>query len=281
VRIAIQTTMTDGNGLLNIGTFSLYTRLSVKALRFYDEKGLLVPTKKEITGYRMYSYEQIRRGLVLKRLADLGFGVQDMRAILSALDNGVDRSALDEIVGARIAEVRKQMDGLRSIMVELENKSFEEMIDMQEEAKIKELPPTRVVSRREKGRYEEAVPRLINSICDMLVKQPEARICGPPMAIYHDHEYKENGADIEIAIPISGRVTVDDGYEVQTLEGGRAITMLHRGDYRRIGETWGRIHKYLDEHGSEVIAPGRELYLNDPTETKMEDLLTEVQVLIK
>lgn len=273
--------MTDGNGLLNIGTFSLYTRLSVKALRFYDEKGLLVPAKKEITGYRMYSYEQIRRGLVLKRLADLGFGVQDMRTILSVLDDGADRSALDDVVRNRIAEVRQQMDELGSIMAELEDKSFEQVIDMQEEVKIKELPALRVISRREKGRYEEAIPRLINRICDMLVKQPEARICGPPMAIYHDCEYKESGADVEVAVPVSGRVTVDDGYEVQTLEGGRAVTMLHRGDYRRIGETWGRIHKYLDEHGSEATAPGRELYLNDPTENKMEELLTEVQVLIK
>jgi len=274
--------MADGNGLLSIGNYSLITRLSVKALRFYDEKGLLIPAKKEITGYRMYSYDQIRRGLVLKRLADLGFTVQDMRTVLDALDGRIGREALDEVIARRAAEVRRQMDGLKSIMVELENKTFEEVIDMSnEEAKIKELPPMRVISRRERGRYEEAIPRLINQMCDMLVKQPEARICGPPMTIYHDCEYKDSGADIEVAIPVSGRVVVADGFEIRTLEGGRAVSMVHRGAYGRVGETWGRVHKYLGENKLEAVSPGRELYLSDPDDTREEDLLTEVQVLIK
>ncbi|MDW5562068.1 MAG: MerR family transcriptional regulator [Methanomassiliicoccus sp.] len=274
--------MTDGNGLLTIGSFSLITRLSVKALRFYDEKGLLVPAKKEITGYRMYAYEQIRRGLLLKKLADLGFAVQDMKIVLDVMDERSDRAALDDAVKRRTAEVQKQMDELRSIMVELDNKTFEEMIDMNnEEAKIKELPPIRVVSRREKGKYEEAIPRLINEICDMLVKQPEARICGPPMAIYHDHEYKENDADVEVAIPINGRVSVNDRYTMQTLEGGRAVTMLHRGRIQDIGSAWGRVHEYLDANDLRAHLPGRELYLSDPKETSEKDLLTEVQVLIR
>ncbi|HTY46497.1 MAG TPA: MerR family DNA-binding transcriptional regulator [Methanomassiliicoccales archaeon] len=44
--------MTEARELLSIGDLSIITRLSMKALRFYDEKGLLVPVRKEITGYR-------------------------------------------------------------------------------------------------------------------------------------------------------------------------------------------------------------------------------------
>lgn len=41
--------------LLTIGEFSRATRLSVKALRFYDEKGVLRPVwVDEATGYRHY-----------------------------------------------------------------------------------------------------------------------------------------------------------------------------------------------------------------------------------
>jgi DNA-binding transcriptional MerR regulator len=43
-----------------IGTFSRVTRLSQRALRLYDERGLLVPALKDVcTGYRSYTVEQI------------------------------------------------------------------------------------------------------------------------------------------------------------------------------------------------------------------------------
>ncbi|MDL1969356.1 MAG: MerR family transcriptional regulator [Deltaproteobacteria bacterium] len=70
--------MNNTSELISIGIFSMITRLTRRALRLYDEKGLLSPAKKEITGYRQYSYRQIRRGMQLKRLADLGFGINEM-----------------------------------------------------------------------------------------------------------------------------------------------------------------------------------------------------------
>ncbi len=41
--------MVEANGYLNIGTYSLITKLSPKALRLYEGKGLLVPAKREYT----------------------------------------------------------------------------------------------------------------------------------------------------------------------------------------------------------------------------------------
>ncbi len=43
-----------------IGRFSVITRLSQKALRYYDSKKVLVPEAKDgITGYRYYTGNQI------------------------------------------------------------------------------------------------------------------------------------------------------------------------------------------------------------------------------
>ena len=45
-----------------IGRFSVVTSLSLKALRYYDEKGILVPKAKDpFTGYRYYTGDQIAR----------------------------------------------------------------------------------------------------------------------------------------------------------------------------------------------------------------------------
>lgn len=273
--------MTDPSDLLNIGAFSLITRLTPKTLRFYDEKGLLVPAKKEITGYRIYAFDQIKKGLLLRRLSDLGFGVRDMQIILDVVEGRTDRSAVDALVAARIAEVRGQLSELEKVRGELENKTFEEMIDMQnEEVNVKEVPALRVVSLRERGRYEDVTPRLLGELFGAIAGPPnqQVRVCGPPMSIYHDMECKEGDADIEIAIPISGRIAVGPRFEIRTLDSIKVLSVVHRGAYDRVGEAWGRAYRLVDEKGYAPAGPGRELYLNDPHDAPESELLTEVQV---
>ncbi len=68
-----------------IGKFSLITRLSPKALRLYDERGLLVPEVKDLcTGYRYYSGAQIPRGVSIKTLCSLGFSLCEIDMLLAA-----------------------------------------------------------------------------------------------------------------------------------------------------------------------------------------------------
>ncbi len=57
-----------------ISRFSIITRITPKALRYYDQKGLLVPEAKDpITGYRYYIADQLERGVRIKTLCNLGF----------------------------------------------------------------------------------------------------------------------------------------------------------------------------------------------------------------
>lgn len=272
------TPMSNGD-LLNIGTFSMLTRLTPKALRFYEERGLLVPARKEITGYRFYGYDQVGRGLLLRRLSDLGFGVQDMRSLLDVIDGRADRSAVRAVIEARVQQVRAQSKELERIRGVLENSSFEEVLDMSQDIpKIVDAAPMRILSRRDKGAYHDVIPRLMGELCAVLGSPNQtARACGPPMTIYHDVEFKETDADIEIAIPISGRITVDPPFEVRTMPGGRVVTAIHQGPYNMVGEAWGRVFKFVQENGLRPTGLCREFYMNDPAETPEAELLTEVQ----
>lgn len=57
--------------MLSIGEFAGLTGLSVKALRHYDEKDILVPAEvDEHSGYRRYGEEQVRDGVVIRALRD-------------------------------------------------------------------------------------------------------------------------------------------------------------------------------------------------------------------
>ncbi|MEV1205228.1 MerR family transcriptional regulator, partial [Microbispora rosea] len=59
--------------LLTIGTFARATRLSPKALRLYDEAGLLRPAAVDgESGYRYYDPAQLERARLIARLRRLG-----------------------------------------------------------------------------------------------------------------------------------------------------------------------------------------------------------------
>ena len=59
--------------MLNIGDFAGITGLSVKALRHYDEKGLIVPESvDERSGYRRYAEGQVRAGAIVRALRAAG-----------------------------------------------------------------------------------------------------------------------------------------------------------------------------------------------------------------
>lgn len=62
-----------GKQLLSIQEFSQRTGISKSALRFYEEKGLLIPQRNRDNGYRMYHEDQIEYARLLSslRLADV------------------------------------------------------------------------------------------------------------------------------------------------------------------------------------------------------------------
>ncbi|MEU3193616.1 MerR family transcriptional regulator [Streptomyces sp. NPDC006992] len=75
-------------GLLTIGAFAKASRLSPKALRLYDELGLLTPARVDpVTGYRHYAPEQLDRARLVAWLRRLGMPLARIQRIC-ALDAG-------------------------------------------------------------------------------------------------------------------------------------------------------------------------------------------------
>lgn len=59
--------------MITIGEFALSTGVSVKALRFYDDRGLLTPAEVDPhSGYRRYSAAQMRTATTIRILRTAG-----------------------------------------------------------------------------------------------------------------------------------------------------------------------------------------------------------------
>ena len=72
--------------MFKIGEFSKLSMLTVKALRFYEKEGLLIPAHvDEWTGYRFYEASQLEMAATIKALRQLDFSVEEIKAHLSGV----------------------------------------------------------------------------------------------------------------------------------------------------------------------------------------------------
>ena len=71
--------------MFTIGEFSRITGLTIKALRFYQEEGVLAPTLvDDQTGYRYYDTSKVERARTIVFLKDLDFSLAEIKSLLSA-----------------------------------------------------------------------------------------------------------------------------------------------------------------------------------------------------
>src|ERR1700678_843477 len=80
---------------VSIGDFSRMTHLSIKALRFYHDQGLLEPARIDtFTGYRYYEPKQVPVAQVIRRFRDLGMPLDQVKAVLEAPDLSTRNKAI-------------------------------------------------------------------------------------------------------------------------------------------------------------------------------------------
>jgi DNA-binding transcriptional MerR regulator len=115
--------------LMSIGAFAQRTRLSPKALRLYDELGLLTPARvDESSGYRYYDARQLDQARLVAALRRLDMPLAEIKAVLE-LDSGpaADRIAaywasIESEHAARrklAAYLVDRTNGKRSVMYEV------------------------------------------------------------------------------------------------------------------------------------------------------------------
>jgi len=147
---------------------------------------------------------------------------------------------------------------------------------------IKEIAPLRVISARTKGTYAEVTGSRIEVLCREIAS-PENRsagvkVSGTVISICYAGDEDGSDCDVEVALPVTGAVTVrDPAVGVRVLPGCRALSVLYRGPYENLPLAHRQVREYLDAHGLSQTGPEREVYLNDPAQVAAEDLMTEIQ----
>ncbi|WP_309065031.1 MerR family transcriptional regulator [Microbacterium sp.] len=89
-------------------------------LRHWDTAGLLVPAHvDEFNGYRSYDPSQLERLHRIVALRQLGFGLDDIAAML---DDGIDHERLTTLLRERRAEVEREQRIATARLVDVERR---------------------------------------------------------------------------------------------------------------------------------------------------------------
>jgi DNA-binding transcriptional MerR regulator len=83
-----------GEKLMKIGELAAFFNVSVKAVRIYEKKGILIPAKTDPdTGYRYYTVSQVQTLNALLELKSLGFSLNEVKNIMAGAVNNDDFAA--------------------------------------------------------------------------------------------------------------------------------------------------------------------------------------------
>lgn len=233
--------------LIPIGQFATASRLSPKALRLYDENGLLPPARVDPdSGYRFYRLEQLRAATLIGLLRQAGMPLVEIRRVLD--DPRAERIAdYEAALAGELAERRRILDYVRRILKE------EQMFDVQ----VKSVAVQRYASITGHTRVEglfEFVDRRMGE----LHAAHGAEASGDPFTIYHGEVSEQEDGPVEVCYPAA-----DGDKELPAGEVAFTVVEGEQTEYPAISAAYEAVASFAKSQGRELAGPPREIYRSD------------------
>ncbi len=248
---------------LKIGEFSQMMQVTVKTLRHYEQKGLLLPDEvDEWTGYRYYCIDQMQKLNSIRELQRLGFSLEEIKDLY---DDHSHKPSIDQL-SEKIDDTERQLKQLlarRAQLLEWRG-SLKEMNSM-EKFSIQSLPEIIVASHRETiPSYESLGLLCVNKIGPEM--QRLGCKCPPPgycFTVEHNKEYTPTNIDIEYCEQVEEMGTDSAIIQFKRIsEVPVAISMKHYGPYDRFYQSYVELFKYIEEQGYRIAGQPRCCYID-------------------
>lgn len=105
---------------LRIGDLARQTGTSVETVRYYEKAGLLPSPPRTSGNYRSYGTDELARLSFIRRTRDLGFSLEQVRALLDmAGRNDSDCATVDGLANQHLIEIDRKIADLSALRREL------------------------------------------------------------------------------------------------------------------------------------------------------------------
>lgn len=262
--------------MLKIGEFAQLGNVSIRALRFYHETGLLEPCQVDpFTNYRSYELRQLQDLQDIRLYKAMKFSLAEIRELLLNRPSPAERKRiLSErrvFLKQRIAEDVESLARIEAQLRRAEQRNAPE--DWRIE--MRETQPVWVASLREKIRsYEEA---------DGMFAQIERRI-GPELlmgkraALWHTCLNDGAQIDCEALRFLKRPVSSTRGVRVYQMPTARVVSLFHSGADQTIPLAYKTLNAWLGQNSLVSRGPKCEIYWVEPPAGRDGESLTEIRL---
>lgn len=262
-----------------IGKMSKICNVPVRTLHYYDEIGLLIPSKKDVkSGYRYYHQSQIVQVTMIQQFKVQGFTLQEMKEQMTQHTSKVTKEAIikkrqelkyniEELV-----QLQKRMDYLLEVL---------QYQDGKPNIQIKKIEKTNLLFLREKGPADKNGFSKRFSKMQKVLQDSGGIACDMHLAIYYDEyqKYDSNTADIEVGVPVS---VYKDNSHIREFGGFEVVSAIHYGPHHLEYKTYTLMMQWLQDTQYQICGSAIERYIIDVLVTsKEEEYITELMIPVK
>ena len=105
---------------MNISDVAKKTGLTSKAIRFYEEKGLVTPPLRSENGYRSYSQQHRDELTLLRQARQVGFNLEECRELIFLFNDPSRHSAdVKRRTLEKVAEIERHISELQGMRTQL------------------------------------------------------------------------------------------------------------------------------------------------------------------
>lgn len=275
--------------MFRIGEFSKIAQVSGHLLRYYDEIGLLKPSKTdEWTGYRYYSAEQLPRLNRILVLKDLGFTLEQIGRILEEEMAPNELRSMLTLRKAQIEQsIQEELDRLKHIEARLDQIDNEgKLANMDIMLKAVEERP--FLAMRYQLPHLSQGKNLLNALIKLIPDHVGKKNIQHFAAVFHSDMFSVENVDIEVGFllnePQDVQIPVTDIYTMtlRTLPSAPLAVTTIRNGLPQVGHlSYAALGTWVEANGYEFAGPGREIFLVPPLHGKEAETVTEIQFPVR
>ena len=186
---------------MSIGEFARLSRLSAKALRLYDELGLLPPAQVDPdSGYRWYAAGQLDNARLVASLRQIGVPLAQIQLIL-----GLEPEAAAAQVGAYWSGAEADHAARRDLAGHLVDRLTGKR-NVMYEVKVRDIPARSLLCLLRHASNRQEVWDLGKEVIGMLKAQPPPRVdgvAGAAFLIYYGEVNQDSDGPVELCVPVA------------------------------------------------------------------------------
>ena len=270
------------NGLFKIGEMSKIFHISVSSLRHYEKIGLLAPEYTDVqTGYRYYSTRQFETLDTIRYLRKLGLPLSE----ISSFVNNRSLADIKRLLELQLTQVRRQLSELGAVEKQIENRLSQ--IDRGHEQSMdtvtEQILPARRLAVLDRRLDPEDDTALVLAIRELAGEDNRALVflgkIGVGVSVDSLRHRTARPCDFLFVVLEENE---EHSGKVLSLPESRGLSLRFIGGHDKAVENYGKLFRYLDEHGLSPDGPALEITMIDQGFTSnASEFLTEIQLPLK